>query len=149
MTQPNWSDWFTNLASNDAGNRNTQAYSDTFQSGHSDVEKLRSVVKETDTAILAADANKNVLIFHSPKNFGGTRTRPKNKLIGLIGLGAQATWVQINLRTALANCNIIVPEVDEIAGCTTAQEVNNIPIQDRNGVVNFKGSAIFAPAPAH
>ena len=54
MMQPNWSDWFTNLASNDAGNKNMQAYSDTFKSGHSDIEKLRSVVKEIDTVILAA-----------------------------------------------------------------------------------------------
>jgi hypothetical protein len=149
MTQPNWSDWFTNLASNEAGNKNMQMYSDTFESGHSDIEKLHSVVEEIDTVILAADANKNILIFHSPKNFGGTRTRPKNKLIRLIGLGAQATWVQLNLRTALTNCNIIVPEVNEIAGCTTAKEVNNIPIPDKNGVVNFKGLAIFAPVPAH
>jgi hypothetical protein len=109
------------------------------------------VVEEIDTVILAADANKNVLIFHSSKNFGGTRTCPKNKLIGSIGLGAQATWVQIDLCTALANCNIIVPEVDEIAGCTTAQEVNNIPIPDsrQKPSGNFKGLASFAPAPAH
>ncbi len=106
------------------------------------------MVKEIDTVILAADANKNVLIFHSPKNFVGTRTHPKNKLIGLIGLGAQATGIQIDLRTALANCNIIVSKVNEIASCTTAQEVNDILIPDKNGVVNFKGSAIFAPAPA-
>ncbi len=96
-----------------------------------------------------AYANKNILIFYSPKNFGGTRTCPENKLTGLIGLGAQATWVQIDLRTALENCNIIVPEVNEIAGCTTAQEVKDIPIPDENGVVNFKGLAIFAPAIAH
>jgi hypothetical protein len=107
------------------------------------------VVEEIDTVILAANANKNVLTFHFPKNFGGTRTRLKNKLIGLIGLGAQATWVQIDLHTALANCNIIVPEVGEIAGCTTAQEVKDIPIPEKNGVVNFKGLDIFAPAPAH
>jgi hypothetical protein len=54
-----------------------QAYSDTFESGHSDIEKLRSVVEEIDTVILAADANKNVLVFHSPKNFGGTKTIPR------------------------------------------------------------------------
>jgi hypothetical protein len=67
----------------------------------------------------------------------------------LIGLRAQATWVQLNLHTAHANCNIIIPKINKIAGCTTAQEVNNIPIPDKNGVVNFKGSAIFAPEPAH
>ncbi len=38
MMQPNWSDWFTNLASNDAGNKNMAAYSDTFESGHLDIE---------------------------------------------------------------------------------------------------------------
>jgi hypothetical protein len=148
MMQPNWSDGLLILLAI-TGNKNMQVYSNTFKSRHSDIKKLRSVVEEIDTDILAADANKYVLIFHSPKNFGGTRTCPENKLIRLIGLGAQATWVQMDLRTALTNCNIIIPKVDEIDGCTTAQEVNDIPIPDKNGVVNFKGLAIFAPAPAH
>ncbi len=66
----------------------------------------------------------------------------------MIGTGAQATWVQINLISALTNCNIVVPTVDELAACTTAQEVAAIPVPNAIGVISFKGSAIFIPAPA-
>jgi hypothetical protein len=31
-----------------------------------------NLVEEIDTVILAADANKRIMILHSPKNFGGT-----------------------------------------------------------------------------
>jgi hypothetical protein len=61
---------------------------------------------------------------------------------------AQATWVNINLTSALADCNIVVPTVDELAACTTAQEVAAIPAPNVNGLVGFEGSAIFIPAPA-
>ncbi len=67
QTQPNWSDWFTNHTSNDAGNKKMQAYSDILSSTDSDFEKLRSLVKDIDTVFLAADKTRNVMIFHSPK----------------------------------------------------------------------------------
>jgi hypothetical protein len=66
----------------------------------------------------------------------------------MIGLGAQATWVQINLVSALTNCNILVPTVNKLSACTTAQEVVAISVPEENGIVIFEGSAIFIPAPA-
>ncbi len=79
--QLNWSDWFTNHTSNDAGNRNMQAYSNILSSTDSDFEKLRSLVKDIDTVFLAANETRNAMIFHSPKNFGGMRIQPKNNLL--------------------------------------------------------------------
>jgi hypothetical protein len=125
-----------------------QAYSNTLSSRDLEFEKPHSMVKEIDKVILAADANRNVLIFHSPKNFGGTRTLSKNKVFGLIGLGTQAMWVQINLISALTNCNIVVPTVQELSDCKTAQEVNDIPIPAVNGFVGFERLVIFIPTPA-
>ena len=70
-TQSNWIDWFVNHPSNEEGNRNLQSFSDILGAGTSNDDKLKQLVEEIDTVILAADANKNVLILHSPKNFGG------------------------------------------------------------------------------
>jgi hypothetical protein len=147
QSQPNWSDWFTNHIGNDEGNRNMQAYSDSIGSKDSDFKKIKSLVEEIGTVILAADETKNVMIFHSPKNFGGTRTQPKNKVVGMTGLGAQATWVKINLTSALADCNIVVPTVNELTATTTTQEVATILAPNAIGLVGFRGS-IFIPAPA-
>jgi len=74
----NWAAYFVNHASNEAGNRNLQAFSDILGSEVSTEAKLRDLVDELDTVILAADANRNIMLLHSPKNFGGTRSRLLN-----------------------------------------------------------------------
>ena len=63
-------------------------------------------------------------------------------------MGAQATWAKINLISALTNCSIVVPTVDELAACSTAQEAAEIPVPNIIGLIGFEGSAIFIPAPA-
>jgi hypothetical protein len=105
------------------------------------------LVEEIDTVILAADANKRIMILHSPKNFGGIQTRPENKVVCMLGMCTQAVSVFVNLNSALANCNILVPTVNELSGCKTAQEVKDIPIPATNGFVGFEGSAFFIPGP--
>jgi hypothetical protein len=57
-------------------------------------------------------------------------------------------WVQINLNSALANCNIAVPTNQELSDCTSAQDVNDIPIPAVNGFVGFEGLAFFRPVSA-
>jgi hypothetical protein len=68
-----WSDWFANHEINDAGNRNFQTFSNSLSLVALDAEKLQSLVKEICTVILAADVSRNIMILHSPNNFGGTR----------------------------------------------------------------------------
>ena len=148
-TQPNWSDWFINLPSNDAGNQNFQAFSDSLSSGESEAAKLLQVTEEIDTVILAANASREVMMLHSPRNFGGTRTRPANKLICMLGMGPQAVCVLVDLNSALANCDIIVPTANELLACTTVQEVEAIapPARALRNANDFEGSAVFIPGP--
>jgi hypothetical protein len=105
------------------------------------------LVEEIETVILAADANNKIMILHSPKNFGGTRLRPNNKVVCMLGLGSHTTYVLIDLRMALADCKIVVPAVTDLLDCKTAQDVANIPAPEENGLVGFEGSSIFIPAP--
>jgi hypothetical protein len=147
LKQNNWISWFINHPTNEDGNRNLNSFSDILGAGTSDKEKLRSLVEEIDTVILAADAYKNIMILHNPKNFGGTRSRPTNKVACLIGLGNQASYVNVDLKSALADCQIIVPSITELSDCETAQDIANIPVPDENGLVGFEGSSIFIPCP--
>jgi hypothetical protein len=62
-------------------------------------------------------------------------------------MGTQSVSVLIDLNLALANCNIIVPTVDKLSRCKTAQEIKDIPIPATNGFVGFKGLAIFISGP--
>jgi hypothetical protein len=105
------------------------------------------LVEEIDTVILAADASGNIMILHSPKNFGGTRTCPDNKVVCMLGLGPHAISIHLDLKTALACISIMIPSVQDLSGCISAEEVKNIPAPEWDGLVRFKGSAIFIPGP--
>jgi hypothetical protein len=65
----------------------------------------------------------------------------------MIGLGNQASYVNVDLKSALADCRIIVPFVTELSDCKIAQDIADIPVPDENGLVGFKGSSIFIPCP--
>ena len=144
---PNWVTHFVNHANNDAGNKNLQAFSDVLGSEVSTEAKLRDLVDELDTVILAADAKRNIMLLHSPKNFGGTRSRPDNKVTCMIGFGARAASILPDLNSAFVDTRIVVLSVQDLAACEAAEEVANIPAPNENGVVGFKGSAIFIPGP--
>jgi hypothetical protein len=60
------------------------------------------IIEEIDTVILAADKSRYFMILHSPKNFGGTRTCPDNKVSCMLGLGSLAICILVDLNTALA-----------------------------------------------
>ena len=144
VTHTTWSEWFINHPSNDAGNCNLQAFSKTLSSGKTAATKLKQVTEDINTVILGANGSRKIMLFHSPRNFGGTRTRQENKLVCRLGMGPQAIRVLIELNSVLANCDIIVPTVDELSGCTTAQEVEDIPAPAGN-IISFEGSAIYIP----
>jgi hypothetical protein len=61
----------------------------------------------------------------------------------MLGMGTQSVSVLVDSNLTLANFNIIVPTVNKLSGCETAQEVKDIPIPATNGLVGFKGSAIL------
>ena len=145
--QPNWAEWFINNPNNEAGNNNLQAFSDVLGSEVSTEAKIRDLVDQIDTVILIADANRNIMLLHSPKYFGGTRSRPDNKVSCMIGLGARATSIFPVLNSALEDIHVVVPSVQELSGCESAQDVENIPALDQNGEKGFEGSAIFIPGP--
>ena len=64
-----------------------------------------------------------------------------------MGLGVNATYVIVDLRTALADCQIVVPAVTDLSGWETAKDVTNIPSPEENGLVGFEGSSVFLPTP--
>ena len=41
----------------------------------------------------------------------------------------------------------MVPAVTDLSDCESAQDVANIPAPEENGLIGFKGSSIFIPAP--
>ena len=109
--------------------------------------KLQALVKDIDTVILAADSNNNIMILHSPKNFGGTRSHSENEVVCMLGVGTRANWVLLDLKTAFKDIQLNAPTVHALAECKSADEVTNIPAPGEDGLIGFEGSAIFIPGP--
>jgi hypothetical protein len=86
------------------------------------------------------------MILDSPKDFRGTRTRLYNKVSCMLGLEFQAICILIDLNTALANCNIIVPTVQELSECEIAQGVSNILVPGENNMVGFEAQQFSSQA---
>lgn len=143
----NWKLWYQNLASNEQGNKNIEAFTDSLSSDDTLVQKVRTLTEDLDTVFLAASPERLINIFHSPKNLGGTRVRPTDKIVCLLGLGASATGVLLNQATALVDANIVVPTVDDLSNCETSEDVEGLAMPPEDGVVGFAGSGIIIPAP--
>ena len=137
----------TTHPNNEDGNRNMATFSNIFKAGSSRGENVQSLVEEIDAVISAADANNKIMILHSPKNFGGTRSRPDDKVVCVLGLSAHATYVHINLRTALVDCQIVVPTGTDLSDCKTANDTEKSPASEEDGLIGFEGSAVFMPDP--
>ncbi len=55
-----WANWLINHDSNDAGNRNLQAFSNILSLGDSNKVKLQALVKEINTVVLAANSSSAI-----------------------------------------------------------------------------------------
>jgi hypothetical protein len=49
--------------------------------------KLQALVEEMGKIVFAAGC-KDIMSLHSPKNFGGTRSCPENKVVCMLGIGS-------------------------------------------------------------
>ena len=85
-TFSNWRDYFTNHPNTDAGNDNMTALTAALAAELNDDKRVTASVEGVDTVILAADADKEILILHSPKRFGGTHSHATDNIICLTGL---------------------------------------------------------------
>eukprot|EP00957_Ditylum_brightwellii_P171036 13020023-Ditylum_brightwellii.AAC.1 len=106
LLQRAWKEVFNLLPENKQGNRNISAFSLALKASKSQKEKLRSLTEDVDTVFLVAADKKNIVILHSPRNFGGMRTRPTNKVAVMIGLGSMAIGVLINEKAVLEDCHL-------------------------------------------
>ena len=58
----------------------------------------------------------------------------------MMGLSVHPTFLLVNLKTALADYQIVVPAVTDLSDCKTAKDVANIPAPLANGLIGFEGS---------
>ena len=77
-----------------------------------------------------ADIEGKFQILHSPKNLGGTRSHPKNKVLALVGLGTQATAVQLDEMHTVMVVSLRCLNLNLVDAETTVEGIRSIPIPD-------------------
>jgi len=142
-----WKQHFTSLVGDEEGNKKMLEFSNALTASKSQRDRLLSLVEEIDSVVFIADEDGKINIIHSPLNFGGTRTRSKNKIACLLGLGPLATAVILNDRQAIEECEIATPTLDAMHACKTAEDFQALAAPPIDGEVTFPGAASFIPSP--
>jgi hypothetical protein len=99
--------------------------------------------------LLAANEKKEVPILHHPHNFGGALLHPTNKVGCLVGIGPSAIPVVVDHIAALRSTQAIVPPIEDIVGCPTADDLAALPtpLANGSGLVNLEALSCFIPTP--
>ena len=105
--------WKEFYLSQNEGNHNIIAYNDAMHHSNSKKEILQNLVQEVDSVILLAGEDQQMTVVHSPKNFGGTRSRPTDKLVALKGMGKEATCIVLDEELLLRESKYRVPPQSE------------------------------------
>ena len=87
---------------------------------------------------------KKVQFIHSISNLGGTRSRSKDKIFGIIGMEQQGIWVELITDIVSTDCNFTAPSVAYYKQCQSKKELEVLEV-DNGGT--FKGSSCFIPSP--
>ena len=90
-----WKQHYCSLAGDEEGNKTMLKYSLAIAASVSERERLLALCEDVEAVIFIADDAGKIKMIHSPKNFGGTRSRPENKIACMIGMGSLATARQL------------------------------------------------------
>ena len=87
--------------------------------------KLRYLLEDSNFMFLGT-MNRNIIIMHSPTNFGGTRSRKTNKNMCLMGLGTIPTGVLLDEDSVLESNKFKGAEGAKILKCDSEKEITKL-----------------------
>ena len=110
----------------EAGNANFLAYANATNPVVSDESsRLRALLNDKDSIILVANGSE-VIIIHSVVNLGGTLRRPKDKIVGLQGLGSNVLPILIEPKSFIKGLSLSVPRDKTFLECSDVATLERI-----------------------
>ena len=85
----------TELPSNDDGNENLNYFHKALKSNLPTRNRIKNMTEDKDDVVSCVDGGGGVQLIHSISNLGGTRSRSKDKILGIIGMEQQGICVEI------------------------------------------------------
>ena len=145
MKFTNWKDFLITAAvSNrgEEGNKIVRSYGEISSSKKSGDEKARALTEDPEAVLLFVDDENKLKILHNLIDFGGVRTRPEHKVIGLFGLTDKADAVVINEDLWEIPVTVRVPDAKELLECTLEEDWSQLephPTSRSNTFVTLRG----------
>jgi hypothetical protein len=108
-----WLSHLRDINAADQANRNFNAFTNATDVDKQKNDKINAISEDPDSIVLIADNHRRIKFVHSCKKFGGTRINPVVTVGGLVGQGARAFPVAVDLETATSSKNVIIPSLDK------------------------------------
>ena len=89
MSSMSWKQHLTELPSNDDGNKNLNSFHEAFNSNLPTRDRIKNITEDKDDVVACVDGEHKVQLIHSISNLGWTRSRSKQKILGIIGMEQQ------------------------------------------------------------
>ena len=147
MSRNSWKQYYLSLASNEQGNQKINAFTEASLLQNSKKNRLSNITEELDYVVLTGDGFNKVQILHSIKNVGGTRLRPANKILALIGQGPNSVPVIVDEESLLADVDICSPKFEDLVACKLVEAIRALTTPGNRAAVRLHGSGFFLLAP--
>ena len=125
---PTWNHYFENLESNLYSNQNLLVFASAtiLRDDTTDTDIIRTQTEDIDIIIMTvAPFTGNIKFLHSIRNLGGTRIRPKHKLVPLDGFGDDATPTIISAQALSGKLEIFTPSYNSIRTLSSISAIHN------------------------
>ena len=158
MAQVNsWKTYYQSHPGNEDANKHVSAFANNSTVDAADIANfgakiIKAVLADIDTVVLAKSPTSNALcMYHSFTNLGGTRARPENKIVGLLGSGPDATAIVFNeaslKQIVEVDCptNATLRGLSDKASVTTAPIAPTRPLKLHNAAIQFLPPFVSSP----
>lgn len=147
--QNSFKNYFASLVEvNNCPNRKMTGFAKIMDPDISSQRQLDYLNNDEDIVFLGTNASREIQVFHSPGNLGGSVMRKFNKFVCLIGSGPNAICIEIDdANTMMSKIKVCTPTVDELECCMDSKAIEDLGDRNDTGAVTFKVTIFFIAAP--
>ena len=123
MSSRIWKQHLTNVPSNDDGNKNLNYFHKALNSDLSTWDRIKNITEDKYDVVACVDGENKVQLIHSISNLEGTRSRSKDKILGIIVMEQQGICVELITDSVATDYNFPAPSLADYKKCQSKKEL--------------------------
>ena len=96
----------TELPSNDDGNKNLNSFHEALHIDLLTRDRIKNIIEDKDDIVSCMNGGNVFQLIHRISNLGGTRSRSKDKILGIIGMEQQGICDELITDSVATDCNV-------------------------------------------